>query len=200
MPFFDTGLVPDFTPQQILLYQQLLRQKGELTRQIQALINAVPKVPRPTWGPCTRCGHTWQGYYPRKKPVFCTNCQSRYWDKPRAVERVLSKDAEGHYVKYGDPSAVSTIRYPKGLTPPPGVDLIEEVTTNVETETATIPVTEEPSSDSVGHKSVLDEAASPAQDEQPPESKCCSRPTIIDGICINCGDGLIPRRNDAYQR
>ena len=31
---------------------------------------------------CLRCGYTW---FPRrpKKPKFCANCNSPYWDRPR---------------------------------------------------------------------------------------------------------------------
>lgn len=37
-------------------------------------------VERPTWGPCTRCGGSWKGKWPQRKPRCCAKCGSNYWD------------------------------------------------------------------------------------------------------------------------
>jgi hypothetical protein len=129
MPFFDrtASLVPDLSLQQILLYRQLLRQKAELTRQIQRLLGSVPMVPRPAWH-CQRCGHDWSGYFPRKQPKFCSRCMSPYWNRPRS-ERYLQSQARALRIRaasQGVPMVASaTLPLPSslrslGMTPPPG--------------------------------------------------------------------------------
>lgn len=47
-----------------------------------------PRQPRPTWGPCTRCGHVWLGYPAKHPPLHCSRCCSRYWqEEPRHQSR-----------------------------------------------------------------------------------------------------------------
>jgi len=248
MPFFENAgdYVPDLSVQQIHLYQSLLRQKAEITRQIQSLIESVPKVQRPKWH-CFRCDHTWNGYFPRKKPRFCASCKSMYWDR----EKVKSPDAVRSR-RASREEALEPIAFPKslaaagGLTPPPvftepddrlkamadvtkrsfgagevsdselksiagalaaankipvrnrfAEDIVTDASgglplTGGQPETATVQ-----ESDALPAQAQRGPAsgpapgavavASPTEDEGP---HCCSKPTIIDGFCVNCGDGL----------
>lgn len=74
--------VPDLNPDQILKYEHLSSQKREINYKLKRLLKDAPLVPRPTWGPCTRCGATWRGKWPQRKPKCCAKCGNLYWDVP----------------------------------------------------------------------------------------------------------------------
>jgi len=78
----DESLVPDIDGPKLHRYMQLLNQRKSIDKKISILIKDCAMVPRPKWGPCTRCGHSWYGMYPRRKPVCCAGCGTTYWQKP----------------------------------------------------------------------------------------------------------------------
>jgi hypothetical protein len=68
---------------------ELRRQRRAIDAEIALLVGAAGATSLPTWGPCTRCGHVWQGRT-QNPPRHCAGCASAYWDKEprRAAARV----------------------------------------------------------------------------------------------------------------
>ena len=58
----------------------LRRERRRIDAEIAALLDPAGATTLPTWGPCTRCGHVWQGRSQRR-PGHCAGCASAYWDK-----------------------------------------------------------------------------------------------------------------------
>ena len=61
---------------------RLRREKGQIERRIQEILGRqlVGVDDRPTWGPCTRCGHVWRGHWPNRPPRGCARCGSTGWN------------------------------------------------------------------------------------------------------------------------
>src|SRR5258708_869455 len=72
--------VPDLSPADILKYEKLCAQRRDISRRIRYMMDDALMVERPTWGPCTRCGGSWKGKWPQRKPRCCAKCGSNYWD------------------------------------------------------------------------------------------------------------------------
>ena len=58
----------------------LRRERRRIDAEIAALLDPAGATTLPTWGPCTRCGHVWQGRSQRR-PGHCAGCASAYWDR-----------------------------------------------------------------------------------------------------------------------
>lgn len=77
----------DFPEQDDPAVEELLalrKQRRELQERIEYLTSqvALPYDDRPTWGPCTRCGHTWKGHWANHPPRGCARCGSTGWAIP----------------------------------------------------------------------------------------------------------------------
>ena len=61
----------------------LRRQRHDIDTEISILLARLQsdKSDRPTWGPCTRCGHTWKGLTVGRPPTACPRCGSAGWNR-----------------------------------------------------------------------------------------------------------------------
>lgn len=65
------------------LRQQRRDIDAEITR-ICERVDIIDDNPRPSWGPCTRCGHIWKGRQAGSPPRACAQCGSTGWrEAPR---------------------------------------------------------------------------------------------------------------------